>query len=360
VALGAYVHVPWCASRCGYCDFNTYVPRGNEPAGFAATAVAEIALVRERFGTARPATVFFGGGTPTLLPAADLATILHALDPAPGAEVNVEANPESVDPAKLRDLRAAGFTRVSIGMQSAAAHVLATLDRAHTPGRAVAAAREARAAGFAHVSLDLIYGAPGETDADWRATLDAALSAEPDHVSAYNLTIEPGTRMNADVRAGRLPAPDEDALARRYEIAHERLTAAGLPWYEVASWGSPCRHNENYWTGGDWWAVGPGAHGHHDGLRYWTHRHPAEHARAVAAGELPIAGSEQLDADQRELERTMLGIRRAAGLPLRDGQRAAAAALAADGLLSVEGDRAVLTLRGRQVADTVTRGLGAC
>ncbi|MEA2167282.1 MAG: hypothetical protein QOF76_582 [Solirubrobacteraceae bacterium] len=363
MTLGAYVHVPWCASRCGYCDFNTYVPRGAEPAAFAATAVAEIALLRERFGADRPGTVFFGGGTPTLLEAADLARILEALDPAAGAEVTVEANPESVDPRKLRDLRAAGFTRVSIGMQSAAPHVLRTLDRAHTPGRAVAAAREARAAGFEHVSLDLIYGTPGETDADWEASLQAVLAAETDHVALYNLTVEPGTRLFADVRDGRLPAPDEDALERRYALADARLADGGLRWYEVASWAAAdaarCRHNEGYWTGRDWWAVGPGAHGHHDGTRYWTLRRPADHARVVAAGRLPIAGEETLTAEQRELERTMLGIRRAAGLPLAPAQQAPAAALARDGLLTIGDDRAVLTLKGRQLADMVTRRLTA-
>src|SRR3954447_16370397 len=327
--FGVYVHVPWCASRCGYCDFNTYVPgrvRGADPTGFAATAAAEARLMGEILAGAAPpaATVFFGGGTPTLLDAADLAVVLDAVRDAvglePGAEVTVEANPETVGPAKLRALREAGVTRVSLGMQSAAPHVLAALERAHTPGRAAAAAREARAAGFEHVSLDLIYGAPGESDEDWRATLDAALAAGPDHVSAPALTLEPGTRMTAAVRAGRLPEPDEDALARRYELADALLSAAGLRWYEVSNWagsaGPRCRHNLGYWTGGHWWALGPGAHGHVGGVRFWTHRHPAVHARAVAAGEAPVAGHEVLPDGQRRLERVMLELRLADGLPL--------------------------------------------
>ncbi len=368
--FGVYVHVPWCASRCGYCDFNTYVPgrvRGAAPAGFAATAAAEAALMARALGdAARPAdTVFIGGGTPTLLDATELAAVLGAIEDAIGlaarAEVTVEANPETVDPAKLAALREAGVTRVSLGMQSAAPAVLATLERAHTPGRAAAAAREARAAGFEHVSVDLIYGTPGETDADWAATLDAALDAGPDHVSAYALTLEPGTRMTAAVRRGRLPAPDEDALARRYEIADATLTAAGLRWYEVSNWAaSPdarCRHNLGYWSGGHWWALGPGAHGHVGGTRFWTHTHPAVHARAVADGVLPVAGHEVLDAPARRLERLMLELRLAHGIDaaLLDPQRTEQ--LAGDGLLEHRDGRAVLTLPGRRLADGVVRAL---
>jgi putative oxygen-independent coproporphyrinogen III oxidase len=353
VSFGVYVHVPWCASRCGYCDFNTYVPRGGEPEQYADVAVAEVALMHAATGGRRPETVFFGGGTPTLLGAADLARVLSALRPAPGAEVTVEANPETVGAAKLAALRAAGFTRVSIGMQSASAHVLATLERAHTPGAAARAARAARAAGFEHVSLDLIYGTPGETDADWRASLDAALAAEPDHVSAYALTVEPGTRLAAQVRAGIIPAPDEDALATRYELADATLSAAGLAWYEISNWArddaARCRHNLAYWTpGADWWAIGPGAHGHVAGTRFWTHRHPRRHAAAVRRGELPIAGGETLTPEQRELERLMLGVRTREGL---DGVEPI------DGLLERVGERAVLTLRGRRLADGVVRAL---
>jgi len=368
--FGVYVHVPWCASRCGYCDFNTYVPgrvRGAAPAAFAATAAAELELAARALAGAAPAaqSVFFGGGTPTLLDPAELARVLRAVAGAfglaPGAEVTVEANPETVDRTRLEALREAGFTRVSLGMQSAARHVLATLERTHTPGRAAAAAREARAAGFEHVSLDLIYGTPGERDDDWRASLDAALAAEPDHVSAYALTLEPGTRMTARVRAGRLPAPDEEALARRYEIADATLAAAGLRWYEISNWargdGARCRHNLGYWTGGHWWPVGPGAHGHVDGIRFWTHRHPAAHARAVAAGTPPVAGHEVLDGDQRRLERLMLGLRLRDGLDARELDAPRAAALAADGLLDLTGGRARLTLAGRRLADRVVREL---
>ena len=365
--FGVYVHVPWCASRCGYCDFNTYVPdrvRGAAPSGYAETAVAEAGLMQAALGGAAPPadTVFFGGGTPTLLGPAAIGAVLAAIPRSPGAEVTVEANPETVDERAFDALLVAGVTRVSIGMQSAASHVLATLERAHTPGAAARAARDARAAGFDHVSLDLIYGTPGERDADWRASLDAALAAEPDHVSAYALTLEPGTRMTAAVRAGRLPAPDEDALARRYELADARLSAAGLRWYEVSNWAASnaarCRHNLGYWGNGHWWALGPGAHGHVGGTRFWTHRHPAAHARAVADGLLPVAGSETLGPEARDLERVMLGLRLADGLDLALLDDAGAAErLAADGLLTLRGGRAVLTLHGRRLADGVVRAL---
>lgn len=375
--FGIYVHVPFCATRCGYCDFNTYTAgelgAGSLAAareGYAAAVLAELALARRVLGERAPAveTVFVGGGTPTLLAPGELAAILSAIDEtfglAPGAEVTTEANPESVDAGSLAALRAAGFTRVSLGMQSAAPHVLATLDRVHTPGRAVAAAREARAAGFDHVSLDLIYGTPGETDADWRASLEAALAAEPDHVSAYALIVEPGTRLAAQVRRGDLPAPDDDALADRYELADAVLGGAGLTWYEISNWAAGddarCRHNLGYWRGGDWWGLGPGAHSHVGGVRWWNVRHPATYAARLAAGASPAAGRELLDAATRRLERVMLELRLADGLPLDvlDAAGCAAAArVLADGLATRAGDRLVLTLRGRLLADAVVRTL---
>jgi oxygen-independent coproporphyrinogen-3 oxidase len=361
--FGVYVHVPFCASRCGYCDFNTYVPRdGIGRAGFAASVLAEWELARGVLGGAPPpaATVFFGGGTPTLLPVGELAGMLHAIPRANGAEVTIEANPESVDLARLRALRRAGFNRLSLGMQSSAAHVLATLDRRHEPGRAVAAARLARAAGFERVSLDLIYGTPGESDGDWEASLAAALGAGVDHVSAYALTVEPGTRLHARVRAGRLPAPDEDAQARRYRRADAVLSAAGLDWYEISNWGARCAHNLGYWRSHDWWGLGPGAHSHVGGVRWWNVLHPERYARMTAAGESPAAGRERLTSGQLRTERTMLGLRLADGLALAPDQRAPAARLAAEGLIdrAALGDGiARLTLDGRLMADRVAREL---
>jgi len=374
--FGVYVHVPFCATRCGYCDFNTYTASelngGRSRAGYLDAVVAELALARRVLGDGAPAadTVFFGGGTPTLLTPAELAAVLDAIRSTfglvPNAEVTTEANPESVDAASLAALRAAGFTRISLGMQSAVPHVLATLDRIHTPGRPAEAACEARAAGFAHVSLDLIYGTPGESDDDWRASLDAALAAEPDHLSAYALIVEPGTRLAAQIKRGALPAPDDDVLADRYEIADAALRAAGLRWYEVSNWAaSPddaCRHNLGYWRGGDWWGIGPGAHSHVGGVRWWNVLHPSRYAACLAEGASPAAGRELLDADTRRIERVMLELRLADGLPLEvldDAGRAAAAQAAADGLATLADDRLRLTFRGRLLADAVVGSLTA-
>jgi putative oxygen-independent coproporphyrinogen III oxidase len=375
-AFGVYVHVPFCAARCGYCDFNTYVPGavdGDWAGRFVAAAEAELRLARRVLGAGAPpaATVFFGGGTPTLLPPAALARLLDAVARtfglAPGAEVTVEANPESVDRRALAALRRAGFTRISLGMQSARAAVLATLDRRHTPGRAVAAAAEARDAGFAHVSLDLIYGAPGETDADWEASVRAALGARVDHMSAYALTVEPGTALHARVRRGALPAPDGDVQARRYRTADALLADAGLRWYEISNWAAGsrarARHNLGYWRSADWWGVGPGAHSHVGGVRWWNVLRPEAYAARLAAGRSPAAGREVLDQRARRLERVLLELRLAEGLPLDAldaAGRAAAAREADEGRLerrAAAAGRAVLTLDGRLLGDAVACAL---
>lgn len=375
--LSLYVHVPFCATRCGYCDFNTYTP-GEAGADATATyvdaAVDELRLAAERLGDRRPPlrTVHFGGGTPTLLAPAQLARLLTVARDEVGiahdAEITIEANPESVDAASLEAYRAAGIDRISLGMQSAAPHVLAVLDRAHTPGRAVTAAREARAAGFTVVGLDLILGTPGETDDDWAATLDLALSARPDRMSVYALTVEPGTALHARVRRGAVPAPDPDVQARRYEQADAALGAAGLSWYEVANWstGPATRsaHNHAYWVGDDWWGIGPGAHSHVAGVRWWNVLRPATYARRLGDGLSPAAGREVLDAETRRIERVMLELRLVEGLDaalLRPRGREAARRAAAAGLLerrALEHDgRCVLTLPGRLVADALTRDL---
>jgi oxygen-independent coproporphyrinogen-3 oxidase len=361
--FGVYVHVPFCLTRCGYCDFNTYTADEASRAGFADAVIAELDIAARVVGAPRADTVFFGGGTPTLLPADELARILRAIEERFGAatEVTTEANPESVDPASLAALRDAGFTRISLGMQSAAPHVLATLDRTHTPGRAGAAAVEARAAGFEHVSLDLIYGTPGETQEDWRASLEAALNAQPDHVSAYALIVEPGTRLHAQVARGALAAPDDDAMADRYELADALLGGAGLAWYELSNWATTadaqCHHNLGYWRSADWWGAGPGAHSHVGGVRWWNVLHPSAYAKALGAGSSPAAGRELLDDETRRFERIMLELRLREGLDLALVDAAVAAQLAADGLLELRDDRAVLTLEGRLKADAVTRAL---
>ncbi|MGW0434299.1 radical SAM family heme chaperone HemW [Micromonospora sp. NPDC003197] len=376
--FGVYVHVPFCASRCGYCDFNTYTASelggGASRDGYADTVLAELALARRVLADQPPPrvdTVFVGGGTPTLLPADDLARILDGIDRTWGlagdVEVTTEANPESVTPESLKALRAAGYTRISLGMQSAAAGVLAVLDRRHTAGRATAAVAEAREAGFDHVNLDLIYGTPGESAEDFAASLAEATAAGVDHVSAYALIVEDGTRLAARMRRGELPYPSDDVAADRYLAAEAALTAAGFSWYEVSNWArtpaAQCRHNLLYWTGADWWGLGPGAHSHVGGVRWWNVKHPTTYAARLAEGRSPGHGRETLTLADQRMEDVMLRLRLATGLPLDtldDAGRAAASRAMADGLLqepAYAAGRAVLTLRGRLLADAVVRDL---
>jgi len=370
--FGVYVHVPFCATRCGYCDFNTYTPsEGVVSDGYVDQVLGELAIASRVIQPARVDTVFVGGGTPTLLPPGELGAILEGIDKTWGlaadAEVTTEANPESVDVVSLRGLRAAGFTRISLGMQSAAPHVLAVLDRRHSPGRAVAAAREASAAGFRHVNLDLIYGTPGETAADFATSLSQVIDAGVDHVSAYALIVEDGTRMAARMRRGELPYPDDDVAADRYVTAEAALDAAGFSWYEVSNWArdaaARCRHNLLYWAGGDWWGVGPGAHSHVAGVRWWNVKHPSAYAARLSDGASPAQAREVLSAAERHMEDVLLGIRLASGLDLStldDEGRAAAGRARESGLLdptAFAGGRAVLTLQGRLLADAVARDL---
>ena len=381
--FGVYIHVPFCTVRCGYCDFNTYTATelggGASQAAYADTALREIDLAARALDDVgrggRPVgTVFVGGGTPTVLPAGDLARMLGAVRTTWGleadAEVTTEANPDSVTPASLAALAGAGFTRVSFGMQSAVPHVLATLERTHDPARIPDVVRWARDAGLA-VSLDLIYGTPGESVADWQRSVEAALACGVDHISAYALVVEEGTKMAAQVRRGVLPKPDPDDEATKYEIADDLLSAAGLKWYEVSNWArtpdDACRHNLAYWRGMDWWGIGPGAHSHlgagDQAVRWWNVKHPRAYADRLAAGRSPAAARELLGAADVRLERVLLGVRIRQGLDLDELSprgRMTVAGLVADGLLdgvdAVRG-RAVLTRRGRLLADTVVRSL---
>ncbi|WP_369374952.1 radical SAM family heme chaperone HemW [Promicromonospora sp. Populi] len=396
--FGVYVHVPFCTVRCGYCDFNTYTASelggGANQAAYATTALREVTLARQVLSDAgrSPAavgTVFFGGGTPTMLPATDLARVLTGIKDAWGlsddVEVTTEANPDSVTPQSLRVLADAGFTRVSFGMQSAMPHVLATLERTHDPARIPDVVRWARDAGL-DVSLDLIYGTPGESLDDWRTSVETALDTGVDHVSAYALVVEPGTKMAAQVRRGEITLPDEDDQAAKYELADDLLTAAGLSWYEVSNWSRPgheCRHNVGYWRGDDWWGIGPGAHSYVSapgpapgpaseptaearpaGVRWWNVKHPRAYATRLEAGHSPGAGRELLTLDEAHLERVMLGVRLREGLDLgvlSPAGRTAVAGLVARGLLdgraALAPARAVLTRRGRLLADAVVRDL---
>lgn len=378
--VGIYLHVPFCSVRCGYCDFNTYTiselgGHGASVATYADAAVAELGLARRVLGDDAPAvsTVFVGGGTPTMLRADDLVRMLGEVREVfglqPGAEVTTEANPDTVDGRVADALAAGGFGRVSLGMQSAVPHVLATLERTHDPDNVGSALRAVREVGM-QVSLDLIYGTPGESLDDWRRSLEAAVELAPDHISAYALVVEDGTKLAAQVRRGVVQMPEDDDEAAKYEIAESILSAAGFEWYEISNWArrpdARCRHNESYWRGDDWWGIGPGAHSHVGGVRWWNVKHPSPYADRVLAGTSPGAGRELLTAEQSYDEQVLLGIRLTEGLPLdvlRAPGRAAVAGLIADGLLdgaaAVRRDRpaARLTLRGRLLADTVVRGL---
>jgi oxygen-independent coproporphyrinogen-3 oxidase len=375
--FGAYVHVPFCATRCGYCDFNTYTAAelggGASQAAYADSVGLEVALARRALGaTDLPLqTVFFGGGTPTLLPPDDLVRILHTLGEAFGlaadVEVTTEANPDSVDAASLARLRAAGFTRISFGMQSAVPHVLATLDRTHDPDRVPLAVDWARSAGFEDVSLDLIYGTPGESVEDWQTSIDAAVSMSPDHVSAYALVVEEGTKLAARVRRGQVVGTDEDDLADKYLVADRVLAKAGYHWYEVSNWSrhvqSRSRHNLGYWRSHDWWGFGPGAHSHVGGTRWWNLRHPSAWASRLDAGQSPAQAREVLSPVERYEERVLLEIRLADGLPLAElaaPEREGLPALVAEGLLDADTLKTgtlTLTLRGRLLADHIVRRL---
>jgi putative oxygen-independent coproporphyrinogen III oxidase len=369
--FGIYVHVPFCATRCGYCDFNTYTPAelgGANPDGWLAALRVELGMAAARLGSPPPvSTVFVGGGTPSLLGGDGLAAVLDAVREnfvlGPGAEVTTEANPESTSPEFFARLRSAGFTRVSLGMQSVAPQVLAVLDRVHSPGRAPEAAREAVAAGFDHVNIDLIYGTPGESDDDLRRSIDAAVGAGVDHVSAYALIVEDGTALGRRVRRGEIAPPDDDVVAHRYGLLDERLGAAGFDWYEVSNWSRPggeCRHNLGYWDGGEWWGAGPGAHGFVGPTRWWNVKHPSAYAELLGDATLPVSGFEVLDADDAHTEDVMLRVRLRSGLALEEqtgDERVRAEQLVTDGLLVHDGDRLVLTDRGRLLADAVVRTL---
>ncbi|MDN5895853.1 MAG: radical SAM family heme chaperone HemW [Nocardioides sp.] len=382
--LGLYVHVPFCTVRCGYCDFNTYTAEelgsGVNRSTYAESAIAEIRQARRVLGAAnRPVeTIFFGGGTPTLLAPADLTAIVAAISGefglADGVEVTTESNPDSVAQWDLEALREGGFNRISFGMQSAVDHVLRTLDRSHDPLRVPAVVDWARQSGFDQVSLDLIYGTPGESQADWQQSIEAALACEPDHVSAYALIVEEGTALARQVRRGEVPMTDDDDLADKYLAADDAFDQAGLGWYEVSNWArdtaARCQHNMGYWQGADWWGVGPGAHSHVNGVRGWNVKHPAADAGRLASAGSPAHAREVLDDETRRIERVLLEVRLRDGLPvevLDEAGRAVVPNLQERGLLergTLDGSHLtsgpnplVLTTRGRLLADAVVRDL---
>jgi oxygen-independent coproporphyrinogen-3 oxidase len=377
----AYVHVPFCRVRCGYCDFNTYIAtelRGVSQDGFAAHLIAEIrfsaeALAKSGYQPKPLSSVFFGGGTPTQLPASDLVAILGALDATYGiesnAEITTEANPDNVDLDYLKALRTGGFNRVSFGMQSVVPSVLKVLDRTHAPERVPDVVAWAKEAGLS-TSVDLIYGAPTETISDWEASLRAAIELDTDHISAYSLIVEEGTKLARQIKGGELPEPDEDEQATKYEMADAVLKQAGFEWYELSNWAKTpaqaSRHNMAYWQGRDWWGFGPGAHSHVAGVRWWNVKHPAPYVQALAEGSSPALAREVLTPESQVEEAVLLQIRLRGGVAieklrqLADFSSAKIAGLIADGLVEPKAaltGTLVLTLQGRLLADFVVREL---
>ena len=377
MSLSVYVHIPYCVKRCGYCDFNTYTPSelkdGSDSvaavsAGYIDALLAEIALAQERLGKREISTIFFGGGTPTLLPAEHLGQVLVALEKSFGladkCEITTEANPDSVDADSLAQLRTAGFNRISFGVQSVKSHVLQVLDRTHNSARVEGVVNAAKNSGFQSISLDLIYGTPSESLDDFMESVDFSLSLPIDHLSAYALIVEKGTKFGAAVKRGQIIMPNDDETAEKYVALDARMTAAGFDWYELSNWAKPghqSRHNQAYWLSADWWGLGAGAHSHINGERWWNIKHPQSYIEAAIKGNTPAAGNEILSEDDKLVESVMLRIRMCEGLPLSSFTQAQQAKLNSFyerelfEAKSWESGQLVLSLKGRLLADQVVR-----
>lgn len=375
--LSFYIHIPYCVKRCGYCDFNTYTPaelQGPDlptvSANYIDAAIQEIEIASQTVGRAEVPTIFFGGGTPSLMPAAELARVIEsihqrfALDP--NAEITIEVNPDSVSEDFLKQMRKAGATRISMGMQSAVPHVLATLDRTHQPENVKRAVALAKQTGYDHISVDLIYGAPGESLDDWKLSVDAALSLPIDHISAYALIVERGTKLAARVARGELVMPSDDETAEKYIYADERFEAAGFSWYELSNWSKPggeCRHNIAYWDSSSWWGIGPGAHSYFGNKRWWNIKHPKSYQERLADNQSPIQEKEVLTAENKADEFILLQIRRREGIShsqLSQSQISRAERFLHSADLEEESwaqKKLVLSRSGRLIADRIVREL---
>jgi len=374
--LAFYVHIPYCVRRCGYCDFNTYTPSelsiSNDLSATSATYIdlllKELDFARQTAGEATVPTIFFGGGTPTLMESKDLGRVISGISDrfelASDVEITTEANPDTVTKEKLAALRDAGFNRISFGMQSAVAHVLQSLDRTHNPENVLKATTWAREVGFEEVSVDLIYGTAGESLADWEFTIDTALALPITHISAYALIVESGTKLGAQVKRGEVVMPDDDQTADKYLLADEKFSAAGFDWYELSNWakpGSACRHNMAYWNGDNWWGLGAGAHSHVSGRRFWNVKHPAAYTQRVLESGNPMQDQEILTAEEARSEEIMLQIRLVDGIArasLSEGESKSLPTFFAEGYLlssAWEQGRVVLSKTGRLMADRIVR-----
>jgi oxygen-independent coproporphyrinogen-3 oxidase len=379
MSLSFYVHIPYCVRRCGYCDFNTYTPgelqAGSDSVagasqGYIEAVLGEITQAHQELGRREISTIFFGGGTPTLLPANHLGQVLGELSTRFGlskdCEITTEANPDSVTAASLSQLREVGFNRISFGVQSVKSHVLKVLDRTHDARRVGEVVRLARATGFESISVDLIYGTPGESIADFDESLTYALALPIDHLSAYALIVEQGTKFGAAVKRGDVVMPDDDETAEKYQLLDDRMHDAGFEWYELSNWskaGHECRHNRAYWVSADWWGLGAGAHSHLNGKRWWNHKHPKSYIDAITSKQPPASETETLTHDEKLIESLMLRIRMRSGIDLSEvdrSQRAVLDSFLERGLFDTQqwqDGRIVLSLKGRLLADQVVREL---
>ncbi len=375
--LAFYIHIPYCVKRCGYCDFNTYTPSELKiTEGLAQISnsyidllLMEIKAAKVQVGqSANVPSIFFGGGTPSLMQPDDIGRVISAIKSEftllPDAEITMECNPDTVTKESLAAFRAIGVNRVSFGMQSAVKHVLATLDRTHNPENLLQVTTWAQEVGFSEISVDLIYGTPGESLADWQTSIDAALALPITHISAYALIVEEGTKLAAQIKRGEVAQIDDDLTAEKYLVADKAFTAAGFEWYELSNWaksGSLSKHNLAYWLGDNWWGAGPGAHSHLNGKRFWNVKHPNLYKERVLANQSPVADSEILEELQIESERLMLSLRLPSGVDkqsLNELQLAELSSYVESGHLDQANwnqGRATLTLDGRLIADRILR-----
>jgi len=376
VNLAFYIHIPYCVKRCGYCDFNTYTPSelklanglSEVSSSYIDLLLLEIKQAKEKVGSASVPSIFFGGGTPSLMEPSDIGRVIAQIREEfvlnSDAEITMECNPDTVSKKTLAAFRETGVNRVSFGMQSAVPHVLATLDRTHNPENLLQVTTWAKEVGFSQISVDLIYGTPGETLTDWQKTIDTALSLPITHISAYALIIEEGTKLAAQIKRGEVAPVDDDLAAEKYLLADKEFTAAGFAWYELSNWAKPnslSKHNLAYWLGENWWGAGPGAHSHLNGKRFWNVKHPNLYKEKIQSNKSPIADSEELEEIQINSEKLMLSLRLPSGVrkeSLNQEQISELSEYVQSGHLDLSNwnqGRATLTLEGRLIADQILR-----
>ena len=374
--LSFYVHIPYCVKRCGYCDFNTYTPAELQIStgltqisqSYIDLLIQEIDLAKKQVGAAKIPTIFFGGGTPSLMEPSDIARVIQAIDNQFGltqdCEITLETNPDTVDKDKLADFKAAGINRISFGMQSAVPHVLATLDRTHNPANLPQVTKWAAEVGFKDISVDLIYGTPGESLEDWQESIDAALALPINHISAYALIVEEGTKLANAIKRGEIANVDDDLTAEKYLMADKAFSEAGFTWYELSNWSKDAgesKHNIAYWLNKNWWGAGPGAHSHINGKRWWNVKHPNLYREKLQQDISPVLDSEILDSIQIESERLMLSIRLPEGVAkdsLSSEQIMSLNQYLESGALNAakwDAGSVSLTLSGRLIADRIVR-----